>query len=293
MQVVAFVTNSAGFDESDSIFGPTTLTVTNPPVGSIYSEVFPFVGPASGNYPLAGIGWVEAVPNVPNALFQVASQTSEGEVFAFLGTPATTVYYTSTASDTNQSGLPFPNVRLASYPSLNFSVDIAPTFAGSNVTASVAVQLNGTNWYVAANPLPVPTATDSGTLATYTMAFNPAAANWKNLTITGSGGLIGSTATSNLTGIMTGAGLVFVTVRTGGNFNFDNFQIVGTGLGGINAGGVTNGIVNLSWVGNPVVNLQSSTNVSTGWLDVPNTLGLYSLPAATGGPQQFFRLIQH
>ena len=266
-------------------------------MGCFIRNSFPFTdpSPSPGNYPISSIGWVEAVPSAPNALFQVTSQTSEGAVFAYLGTPATTVYYATTTTDTNQTGLPFPNIKLSSYPSLNFAVDIAPSFAASNVTAYVVVQLNGTNWYVAASPLPVPTTVDSATYATYSMAFNPAAANWKNITVTGSGGLIGSTASSKLGGVMTGAGLAFVTVGTGGNFNFDNFLITGTGLGGINVGSPTGGNLNLSWVGNPVVNLQSSTNLSSSifWQDVPNTLGLYSLTVPTAGPQKFFRLVQH
>lgn len=295
MQIVAFVTNSAGFDESDSIYGTTTLTVTNPLVGLLYSERFSFVGPVAGNYPISSVGWVEAVSGTPNALFQTTALTSEGAVFAYLGTPATTAYYTTAATDTNQAGLPFPNINLASYPGLNFSADIAPTFAASNVTAFVAVQLNGTNWYVAASPLPVPTSSDSATYSTYTMPFNPTAANWKNLTVTGSGGLVGSPAASNLGGVMTGAGLVFVTAGTGGTFNFDNFVITGTGVGGINVGPPTSGNINLSWVGNPAVNLQSSTNLSSSiyWQDVPNTLGLYSLPVPAAGSQKFFRLVEH
>ena len=294
MLIVAWVTNTAGNDYSSRVYGDAVLTVTNPPVGLLYSEQVPFVGPAAVNYPISSIGWVEAVPGAPNALFQTTAFTSEGAIFAYLGTPGTTVYYATTTTDTNQSGLPFPNIKLSSYPSLNFAVDIAPTFTASNVTAYVAVQINGTSWYVAANPLPVPTAVDSATYATYTLAFNPAAANWKNLTVTGSGGLIGSTAGSNLGGVMTGAGLVFVTVNTGGNFNFDNFQITGTGIGGINIGPLTGGNVTLSWVGNPAVNLQSSTNLSSSiyWQDVPNTLGLYSLPVPATGPQKFFRLVK-
>jgi hypothetical protein len=297
MQIVAIVTNSAGSDRSDSIYGATTLTVTNAPVGLLYSEQFPFMdpAPAPGNYPISSIGWVEAVPSAPNALFQVSppAQTSQGAVFAYLGTPATTVYYTSSASDTNQSGLPFPNINLASYPSLNFAVDIAPTYNAINVAAYVAVQIDGNSWYVAANPLPVPT-TDSSTYATYTMAFNPAAANWNNLIVATSGGIIGSPAASKLGGVMTGAGLVFVTVGSGGNHNFDNFQITGTGLGGINVGPLTGGNIKLSWVGNPLVNLQSATILSpSNWQDVPNTLGLYSLTVPATGPQKFYRLVEH
>ncbi len=297
LQIVAIVTNTAGSDRSDSIFGATTLTVTNPPIGLLYSEQFSFVGPLVANYPVSSVGWVEAVPSAPNALFQTTANTSEGAVFAFLGTPATTVYYATTTTDTNQAGLPFPNINLASYPSLNFSVDIAPSFAASNVTAFIAVQLaqaGGTNWYVAASPLPVPTSADSSAYATYTQAFNPAAANWKNFTVTGSGGIVGSTAAGKLNGVMIGAGLVFVTVSTGGTFNFDNFQITGTGLGGINVGPLTGGNINLTWVGNPAVNLQSTTNLSpANWRDVTNTAGLYSLPAPVTPPRQFYRLIHH
>lgn len=290
MLIVAFVTNNAGFDESDTTYGATMLTVTNPSVGLIYAEAFPFVGPLSGNYPLSAIGWVEAVLNSPNALFQTTAGTSEGAAFAYYGSPATTVYYATTATDTNQSGLPFPNVKLASYPSLSFSADIAPTYSSSNVTVYIAVQLNDTNWFVSASPLPVPTASDSPAYSTYTMAFNAAAVNWNQLTVTSSGGIVGAPATNNLNGIMTGAGLVFVTIGSGGNFNFANFQISGTGLGGINTGPLLNGNLNLSWVGNPAVELQSTTNLTSTWQDMPGTYGLYSLPVSATGPQKFFRL---
>ena len=276
--VVAFVTNSAGQDESDSTFAyVTTLTVTNPAVGVIYDEAFPFVGPVAGNYSLGNVGWVAASANGANDLYNVTPLTSQGAVFAFLGSAATSVYYTTTATDTNQSGLPFPNVNLAGYSSMNFSVDIAPVFASSNVTAYLAVQLNNANWYVAANALPVPTASDSGTFATYSTVFNPAAANWKNLTVINSSGVIGSAASGNLKGVMTGAGLVFVTVRTGGTFNFANFVITGNGIGDLNAGPAASGKANLTWVGNPVVKLQSNTNLqnNSSWQDVPNTYGLY------------------
>jgi hypothetical protein len=294
MQVVAYVTNPYGSDNSAANFGATTLTVTNPPVGLLYSENFPFVGPVAQNYPISSIGWVESVPGTPNALYQQMGNTSQGAVFAYLGTPATTVYYTTTATDTNQSGLPFPNIAVAYYPDLTFSVSIAPQFAASNVTAYVAVQMNGSSWYVASSPLPVDNSSDSSAFSTYTQSFNSAAANWKNLTVTSSGGIIGSAASGNLKGAMTGFGLVFVTVNTGGTFNFNNVTITGSGLGGINVGRVSAGSSTMTWVGNPVVNLQSNTNLTTqNWLDVPNTSGAYSAVVPVTGPQKYFRLIEH
>jgi hypothetical protein len=154
------------------------------------------------------------------------------------------------------------------------------------------VQINGANWYIASSALPVPTSADSQTFATYSTAFNPAAANWKNLTVTGSGGLIGSSASGNLKGVMTGAGLVLVTVGTGGTFNFANFVITGNGVGGINLSRAAGNQDNLTWVGNPAVTLQSSTNLnnSLNWRDVTNTYGLYSLSVTNNGPEKFFRL---
>jgi len=289
--VVAFVTNSVGVDQSDN-YTPTTLSVTNPDVGIIFTETFPFVGPLVGpNYPISSAGWVEAAPGVPNALYQRLG--SDGAVFAFNGSPATTVYYATTVSDTNQAGLPFPNINLAYYSDLSISVDIAPTFNSANVTAYLAAQLNGGAWYVSANPLPVPVG-DTGTFTTYSTLFDPAAANWKNLTVTASGATVGSIASGKLSGIMTGAGLVFVYTGSGGNFNFDNFALTATGLGGINAARLAGG-VNFSWVGNPAVNLQSATNLLApiNWQDVPSTLGLYSLTVSPTGPQKYYRLVRH
>jgi hypothetical protein len=300
MQIVAYVTNSVGGDESDnSYYGYATLTVSNVPAGLLYSEAFPFVGPVVQNYSISSVGWVEAVVSgAPNALFETTPVTSEGAVSAFFGSAGTTVYYATTATDTNQAGLPFPNINLASYTNLNFSVQIAPYTNSANVTAFLAVQLvqlNGTNWYVAANPLPVITTSDSSTYQNITTNFNPAAANWDNLTVTGSGGSVGSPAASNLSGVMTGAGLVFVTVGIGGDFNFDNFQITGinTSLGSITVGPLTGGNITLSWVPNALVNLQSTTNLLGNWQDVANTLGVSSLTVSVTGPQKFFRLIKH
>ena len=292
--VIAYVSNSIGVDRSDNYY-PISLFVTNASVGQIYAETFAYVGP-SGNQAITQDGWTEAVPSTPNAVFYTGADSlnqGNGAAFAYFGSAATTVYYGTSATDTNQAGMQFPNFNPAFYPTLTFSVDLAPSGSPTNVAAYLAVQF-GANWYVSALPFPTP-ATASGTYTTYTTNFNAAASNWKNLTVTTSGGIIGSTAPANLKGVMTGAGLVFVTVGSGGDFNFDNFTITGTGLGGITIGSSTGGNENLSWVGNPAVNLQSTTSLNpSSWTDVPNTLGAYSISAAVGGgPQKFFRLVEH
>jgi hypothetical protein len=90
-----------------------------------------------------------------------------------------------------------------------------------------------------------------------------------------------------------GSGGIF-SVGSGENFNFDIIAITGTGLGGVNSAPAPGGRTSLSWVGNPAVNLQSTTNLAAlVWVDVNTTLGLYSLTVSNTGPQQYFRLIQH
>jgi hypothetical protein len=288
--IIATVTNSVGSDNSANYF-PVSLFVTNAPVGELYVERFPYAGP-SGNQAITLDGWTEAIVGTPNSIFEATSFTGEGEAFAFVGSAATTVYYATTLSDSNQAGVQFPNINPAFYPSLNFSVDLAPSFAPTNVTAYLAVEF-GSSWYVSATAFPVPTGTTTSTLATYTKTFSPVAANWKNLTVTSSGGIVGSAAASNLTGVMTGAGVVFVNTGSG-TMNFDNFVITGTGVGGINLGALSGGNVNLTWVGNPAVNLQSSTSLTVpNWADVPNTAGHFSLPVSVTGPEKYYRLVQH
>src|SRR5260370_32964772 len=94
--------------------------------------------------------------------------------------------------------------------------------------------------------------------------------------------------------MMTGAGMVFVTVGTGGTHNFDNFLITGS-PGGINVGPLTGGNLNLSWIANPVMGLQSTTSLSSpSWTVVNGTLGQSSASVSvTGGGQMYFRLSSH
>jgi hypothetical protein len=126
--------------------------------------------------------------------------------------------------------------------------------------------------------------------------FSPAAANWKNLTISSTGATVGSSAGADLNGNITGAGLVFGISGAGGNFNFDNFQITGTAIanpGSVTIGTITATTLTLNWTPSPNVRLQSATNLAppTVWSDVPGTTGQSSAIINTTGPQMFFRLI--
>ena len=136
--VVAFVHNSQGTDESDNYFGSdgTTLTVNNPPIGLLYEDSFPWLNPtASGNYSVAQDGWTEAFYQSPASLFN-EDTAGDGAVFVYNGTPITVAYYTDTYLDTNQSGLPFPNIDPAGSPgSLSLQVDLQAGDSSANVSA--------------------------------------------------------------------------------------------------------------------------------------------------------------
>jgi hypothetical protein len=291
------VSNAAG--TADSIgFSISGLTVSTVPAGLLYAESYPYVGPLppGSSYPLSMVGWANAIPDNPNRLYAL-DYAGNGAGYAYEGSgPQTTLFYGATATDTGTSGLPFPSINTTLYGGISFSVDLAPAFNSTNVTTYFAVQMNGGNWVVSANAIPVP-AVPSNTFVTYTQAFNPAASNWKTLTVSGTGATIGSTVSGNLTGNITGVGLV--TSFTGeATVNFDNFYVTTTtGVstpGGILINPATGdpSHLNLSWIGNANIHLQSTTNLSPAvWLDVPNTAGQSAYTATNSASRMFYRLV--
>ena len=290
---VAFVSNGAGSDNSANYIN-TSLTVNAPPSGLLYAETFPFVGPGTANEPISAVGWASLLSGNQNTLAQNFNGDGYGVSAGFVA--GTTAYVTSTANDTGVSGLPFPALNPTLYPTITFSVDIAPAATPANVTAYLAVAV-GTNWYVSSTSLAVPTGSATTTFSTYTQVYNPAA-SWNNLTLTpGNGATIGSPVGAALSGYITGAGLVFVDTGSGGTFNFDNFIITGTatGLGQVTVSGVTNNIMTLTWSGVPNTRLQSTTSLNSpvSWSDVAGTTGQNSTTIPISGQQKmFFRLIQ-
>lgn len=295
----ALVSNPGGSISTDtSEFGSPMLTVSNQPVGWIYNESFPTYV-AGGNRALTTVGWTNA-SDTPTRLYQVSTTTGAGACYAYEGFTTNSVFYATTQTDTGASGLPFVAFNPADYitdgtNSIVFTAQFAAGNGNSiNVAASIAVQIGG-NWYVNATPIVPTNTTLSGAFTAYSQSFSSAASQWNVLNIIGnSGATIGGTAPANLTGLITGAGLVFQHYGTsGGDINYNSFAIQGIGLGGVYASPGTNAL-NLWWIGNPAVNLQVATSLSPGnWTDVPKTLGSYTYSAPTSAAPQFFRLVQH
>jgi len=257
----------------------------------LYEEMFPFPG-ASGSFPVSSCGWSNAIPNNPSRLYQVSGD--DGAVYAYQsGTdvPINTMFFTTTTLESGTNGMAFQSIDPTLYRSLTLSADLSPYYDPDNVTARFAVQINGTNWYCATTPLPVPTS-QASTFVTYTRQFNSAATNWNTLTFNSTRATIGGAAASNLAGLITGAGLVFSHTVDDGTHNLDNFRITAEiEMPKLTITGLSSGVVSLSWFGSSDTLLQSSTNLAGGlWTDLSNTLAqsTASLPATE--PQKFFRV---
>ncbi len=202
----------------------------------IYSETFPYPTGVTGNQPIGSVGWANDVIAQFTRLYNSAG--TDGTVYAFQNTATVEAFYTSTTLDAGATGQAFPTIDPSIYQfGVTLAVDLQPGFSPDEVRSRFAVQMNGTNWYVTKSALPVPTA--SGAFANYSMPFLRAAANWNTLTVTGTGvtaapgaaAVIGGAAPGDLTGNITGAGVVVtwgengMAITGGGTHNIDNFQI--------------------------------------------------------------------
>jgi arabinogalactan endo-1,4-beta-galactosidase len=263
-------------------FSPAQSTI-------LYRETFPF-GAISGDLPISPLGWANDIPDNPNRLYQ--NSGADGAVYAYEGGTATTAFYTS-SNLTQTVGAAFPGINPSLYPGLTLSVNIQAYQNPANVTARFAVQMNGAAWFVSVNILPVPSTT--GPFATYSSVFNPAATSWDSLSVSGNGtgthATIGSIISTNLSGIITGAGLVFVHTGSGGTFNFDNFTLTATNVGNLAINSISNGTVGISWPGALNVCVQSSTNLNgSPWNDNFPTAGKTSANMPISASAMFYRL---
>jgi hypothetical protein len=298
------VSNPAGTANVDSSeYGPPTLTVTPPPLGLIYNESFPLYQPipsGGANQPLGIIGWTNQ-SDTPARVFQIGTALEgEGAAYAYEGTQTNSLFYASTTSDTGFSGLPFVVFDPADYPAgtIGFSVSMeAGNTEYTNASASFAVEQGG-QWYVMATPVQPTNTPDLSTSAYSTLGpetYSPAASQWKTVTFVSTNSVIvGGTPAQNLSGPITAAGLLFQHYGTSGaDLNYDSFTIQATGagslIGGIEIGPMVNGSVTLSWVGNPAVFVQSSTDLIH-WTTVPNTQGNHMVTVTGAGSHVFYRL---
>jgi len=319
------VSNAAGTNNTDgSEYGPPILTVAAPPVGLIYNESFAIYQPYTANQPLSVIGWTNQSDS-PTRLYKEGTQYSsalvgQGSAYAYEAGPANTLFYASTETDTGFAGLPFIAFDPANYPadSIQFTTAMVQGNANyTNVSASFAIEEDG-QWYAMATPFFAasftPAVVLSSTATSYTpfgpQTYSPVASQWLTLTFgpnnvaSPTNVVVGGNPAKNLSGPITAAGILFQHGTSGGDLNWNFYQInatsgtggPGTGIGGLNIGvGAPNGVtgvsnaVTLTWVGNPSVSLQSSTDLIH-WTNVTNTSGNHTLTISATNTDEFYRV---
>jgi hypothetical protein len=173
----------------------------------LYSEKFPFVGPLGYAITLSNVGWrvtssATANPG-PNRL------DNQNQIYAYEPAARTMAFFTATNLDNGVSGLTFPptGITPASYPFVSFRATYAAAQNAGSANVFFAVQMAGGQWYVSRSA----NLAANGTPTTYGLEFSPVASGWNTLTVSGNNAVVGGTAGSDLTGKITGVGLVFVT----------------------------------------------------------------------------------
>ena len=217
LDYVIVVTNLGG----TSVSFPATLTV----IHVIYSQPF---NTATTN-DISVVGWV---------LSGGSGGLSDGGwpgtcVFAFGNTNVPQAFYTTTFIENGSvpDQMAFPVINLTNVTGLTFSMDYNSWWRASATHTYFAVQMNWGPWYIQSTEV---------TQAVYlkqtaTVSFDPTASSWNQFTVSGAGTnssdatatVIGSVATSDLTGYITGAGMVSLhdgTVDTAW-VKMDNFRI--------------------------------------------------------------------
>ncbi len=238
---VVVVANSSGSVTSAPPANLTVLQLLYLQTFAMTNATVPDVTPNSytTNESITVDGWVDDLtgPDGDARLFNLGNTNNppDGAVYSFNGTVE--AFYTTCSLENGYvntpqlNNMPLPKIAVATATNLTFFADIQSQYNPANASDFFAVQMNGgTNWYVNVNPLPTPTIT----WATYSQPFDPAAANWDQLALSGNGSVgnanfpaIGNTATSDLSGYITGVGIVCV--KNGlATHNFDNFLIAGT-----------------------------------------------------------------
>jgi hypothetical protein len=236
LDIVVVVSNGYGSVTSSP---PANLTVA----ATIYYESFGV--PTPGDQPINNVGWRNDISGNNNRIFTgnggltfprcaVYSANGIGSIETFWATTLTAnggPYNNGTV--TNK--MAFPGINLATVFNLNFSIAMNANGAGQ-YQGFLALQLNNNSWYVSTNQW-LPKATSSAFVAD-SIKFNPAAAAWNQLTVSPNGSYyahwnatnpypqIGAAATADLTGYITGVGVV-ITRTAQGDVQFDNFTVSG------------------------------------------------------------------
>jgi hypothetical protein len=241
---VVVVSNGSG---SVTSAPPANLTVST----IIYQETFSMPNP--NDQKISNVGWINDIGGTygPARIFSNNNGVTYGvnkvcAVYSYVNNTNTAneaFYFTTASANGGPYDLPpgdglgpvtnkmaFPGINLSVVANLSFTV--AANNGSVNAPVSWVVQLNNNSWYVSTN-----TFTEIGlTFQTFTMNFNPSASGWNQLTVSGTGSfsnsntnvVIGAVAPANLSGYITGGGLLVQHLPAAlANLQFNNYAVLG------------------------------------------------------------------
>lgn len=212
-----------------SIALSATVTLASAQTAILYQQDW---GTTNGGTSLAAVGWSQVLPPAGFSGMYTQSGAHDGATAQTLPTSTlyfggnnagTGVYYTTNGAGSGTGGdSAFTSIDPTLYTNLNISLESQWSWQGGNLSCWFAVQVGG-SWYVATNQ-PLTTAQHSASPTFYlsSITYNPAASNWNTLTI--SSGAVGGPAPGNLSGPITGIGVV-VALTGGGSWDYNNFLI--------------------------------------------------------------------
>ena len=183
---------------------------------------------------LGSVGWTGvAVSQTAGPYLGIYQATGASDAGTGAALPVNTVYFTSLLPNQTSAGMfyttssagagtggdsAFTAIDPTQYTNLTLSVEVREQASGMRSTNYFAVQMGG-SWYVANNnPLPIYTGTYPS-FTNATMLYTNLSSVWNNLAIGSTGVTIGSIAGTNLSGPITGIGIVELPTADGFNYS--------------------------------------------------------------------------
>ena len=230
------VVNAAGTNYGGDLTFVTPPAVAPGQPTSLYQEDFGAVAGAGSGLTLAQVGWSQILATGGSA--GIYPQTGSTDINTgqplppsaayFYGNSGRGIFYTTNGAGAGTSGdSAFTSIDPTQYSNLTFSVETQYSTTGQNISSFFAVRA-GTNWYVSTNPMTA--FAESGGSADFSqtsLIYNPAASGWKNLTVARNSITVGSVASANLSGSITGIGVVAV-LTGAGSWDYENLLISAT-----------------------------------------------------------------
>jgi len=226
---------------SGTNYGGDLTLVTSPLVApgqptSVYQEDFGAVAGGGSGLTLAQVGWSQVLASSGSAgIYPQAGSVDVGtgqslppSAAFFYGGSKSGIFYTTNGEGSGTFGdSAFTNINPAQYSNLTFSIETQESTTGANLSCYFAALVGGA-WYVSTSPMGTYIEGGaSGNFVKASLVYNPLASDWKNLTVGHSSITVGSAASANLSGTLSGIGVVAIFTGAG-SWDYENLLISAT-----------------------------------------------------------------